>query len=107
MTMNLYELATQARSNSERWFPAMHDESRKVVPIGVQYALGLAGEAGEVSNVVKKGIREGKGPGPELAAELADVLTYLLLLAYEVGVDLEEEFQKKQAVCEQRWGRRE
>lgn len=56
-------------------------------------ALGLAGEAGEVSNQVKKILRdnEGKLTGERRAKimdELGDVLWYVAALATDMGVDL-------------------
>lgn len=58
-------------------------------------ALGLAGEAGEVAEHVKKSIRDDAGAvSPErrhaLAQELGDVLWYLAQLATELDLDLED-----------------
>lgn len=57
-------------------------------------ALGLAGEAGEIANKVKKIIRDDNGVPTstveaDLAAELGDVLWYLTRLADEIGYSLE------------------
>lgn len=105
--MDLSLVARQARWNSERWFPDLHAQGPETLRI--HYVLGLAGEAGEVANLFKK-IHTGKVDydDPEtmvaIDSELADVLTYLLLLADECGVDLLEAFEAKQDVCEKRWG---
>lgn len=62
----------------------------------VAYAtLGLAGEAGEVADKVKKLIRDSHGiltpeKKQEMIKELGDVLWYLAACASELGVDLEE-----------------
>jgi NTP pyrophosphatase (non-canonical NTP hydrolase) len=101
----LDRLATRMRKDSERWVPGWHGPDA-VVPLHVAYGLGLAGEAGEVANVVKKSIRdldgfEGEGLGPELA----DVFTYLLLLAQDQEIDLVQEYLAKRAKNEERWGR--
>jgi NTP pyrophosphatase (non-canonical NTP hydrolase) len=58
-------------------------------------ALGLASEAGEVAGVVKKAIRDLDETalanlGPALKPELGDVLWYVAILAYNVGLTLEE-----------------
>ncbi len=58
-------------------------------------ALGLAGEAGEVAEHVKKSIRDDAGSVlPErraaMAKELGDVLWYLAQLATELELDLDE-----------------
>lgn len=57
--------------------------------------LGLAGEAGEVSNKVKKILRDkdGKvdeGDREEICKELGDVLWYLSACATDIGLDLND-----------------
>jgi NTP pyrophosphatase (non-canonical NTP hydrolase) len=62
---------------------------------GLSYtALGLAGEAGEVANKVKKVIRDDRATLTDearnaIADELGDVLWYAAMLAHELGVSLE------------------
>ena len=51
-------------------------------------ALGLAGEAGEVANKVKKLIRDGEGEKVAIASEIGDVLWYCAMMVKEVGVPL-------------------
>lgn len=58
-------------------------------------ALGLAGEAGEVCNKVKKVLRDDKGVVTEerreaLKGELGDCLWYLAALARDLGVNLQD-----------------
>lgn len=61
---------------------------------GVLYtALGLAGEAGEVCNKIKKILRDDKGHVSDFTRvrvcdELGDVLWYLAALAHELNADL-------------------
>lgn len=61
--------------------------------MGVYYAtLGLAGEAGEIANKVKKFIRDGHSVDKEkeLISELGDVLWYVAAVADVIGVSLED-----------------
>ena len=58
-------------------------------------ALGLAGEAGEVADKVKKVMRDHAGVvtdenRKELVNELGDVLWYMAMMAFELGVDLND-----------------
>lgn len=102
---DLNRLAGEMRANSERWFPGWHSD-RLGMPLRVAYTLGLAGEVGEVANVVKKLARDGESPErlAQLGPELADCFTYLLLLAQECEVDLVAEYEAKVSVNEARWG---
>tara|TARA_R110000782_G_scaffold256169_2_gene345076 strand:+ start:1495 stop:1869 length:375 start_codon:yes stop_codon:yes gene_type:complete len=52
--------------------------------------LGLAGEAGEIANKVKKFIRDGDNPTKreEIGKELGDVCWYLAVLSDELGLNL-------------------
>ena len=58
-------------------------------------ALGLAGEAGEIANKVKKFIRDGYDEEElqdklnDVAEELGDVLWYVAAVAHVIGTDLE------------------
>ena len=54
--------------------------------------LGLAGEAGEVCEKLKKAIRDSKGAIDlaEMKKELGDVLWYINAVSYELGLTLEE-----------------
>lgn len=54
-------------------------------------ALGLAGEAGEVADKVKKIIRDNNDTDEmkqNIAAEIGDVLWYCAVLAHDLGFDL-------------------
>ena len=56
----------------------------------VENVLGLAGEAGEVADVVKKSIRDGESRPVRFVEELGDVLWYLTSLAGQMGFSIEE-----------------
>ena len=56
-------------------------------------ALGMAGEAGEVANKVKKLVRDGLDSQPEnwrqeIAKEIGDVLWYCAALAHDLNVPM-------------------
>ena len=54
-------------------------------------ALGLAGEAGELCNKIKKILRDGFIPeAGDIAKELGDVLWYLANLASDFDIDFDE-----------------
>lgn len=102
----LQDLATEMRSNSELWFPELHADP--FIPLWVFYGLGMAGEAGEVANEVKKACRTRDGLTPktvqEIELELADVFTYLLLMVDELGLDIITGYQTKASINNDRWG---
>lgn len=55
------------------------------------WSLGLCGEAGEFSELVKKHVFHGKDLDPDKAAkELGDVLWYLAVVAKELGFSLQD-----------------
>lgn len=60
------------------------------------YAIALAGEAGELLNVIKK-VKRGdfQIDKEKVAEETADVITYAFLLLSELGLDTEEVIMKK------------
>lgn len=75
MTFNEYEktLSKFDVSNGELWY----------------YGLGLAGEAGEATDKIKKWYRDNNRDTQGLVAELGDTLWYLTRLASKLGVSLE------------------
>ena len=53
-------------------------------------ALGLAAEAGEVANKVKKILRDGKFDREAIADEIGDCLWYIAALCRDLNVDMTE-----------------
>ena len=53
-------------------------------------ALGLAAEAGEVANKVKKILRDGKFDREAIADEVGDCLWYIAALCRDLNVDMTE-----------------
>lgn len=77
------------------------DEDRRFL------ALALAGEVGELANVIKKQWHGDKDPAFEekLQDELGDVYAYLRLLAIAYGADLDEIFHRVTLPkIRKRWG---
>jgi NTP pyrophosphatase (non-canonical NTP hydrolase) len=67
-------------------------------------ALGVAGEAGEVADLIKKQIFHPHDPEPDrLIAELGDVLWYVAALASTLSVPLEEVARRNVAKLQARY----
>lgn len=87
MKMNEYQNFTMQTAT----YPGAGDGTTGAV---VYTALGLAGEAGEIANKVKKIIRDNDGVltpevASDLAKELGDVFWYLARFAAEIDYPLE------------------
>jgi NTP pyrophosphatase (non-canonical NTP hydrolase) len=66
-------------------------------------ALGLAGEAGELANFVKKEWRDGDDRYNEIVGELVDCANYVAMIALQLGVeDLPAEMLAKLIAVEAR-----
>jgi len=68
------------------------------------YAMGLCGEAGEVSEPLKKHLFHGKSLDVDaLAAEMGDVAWYLAALANTLGIDMGEVLASNVEKLKARW----
>lgn len=65
---------------------AMYKHNHKVL----YPALGLAGEAGEVANKVKKMLRDNDFDRDAIVAEVGDVLWYIAALSRDLNVSLQD-----------------
>lgn len=86
MEMNDYQKHTRTTAV----YPGAGERGTDAV---VYTSLGLAGEAGEIANKVKKVLRDNGGVltsevAADLAKEIGDVMWYLARLADEVGYPL-------------------
>ncbi len=73
------------------------EEQERVKSASMQYwCLALAGEIGELCNLVKKEIRDRVTLREQISEEMADILIYLCMLANSMEVDLEKEYYRKQ-----------
>jgi NTP pyrophosphatase (non-canonical NTP hydrolase) len=82
----------------KRWEPYSQEDQRFL-------ALALAGEVGELCNVVKKQWRGDALPNAPamIEEELADIRIYLELLALAFDVDLDDACEGKMPELERRW----
>ena len=64
---------------------AIYDQKHAVI----YPALGLAAEAGEVANKVKKIMRDGKLDRDGIADEIGDCLWYIAALCRDLNIDME------------------
>lgn len=80
--MNEYQANALTTSGSEQAEPTF----RRMI-----FALGVAGEAGEVADLVKKEVGHGHDEDPErMLKELGDVLWYVAMLADAYHLSLEQ-----------------
>lgn len=84
---------------SAHWADAKPGDKRWVVAV-----MGLAGEAGEVVEPLKKFFRDGKEP-QGLLLELGDVLHYLTAIAHMHGYTLQQVADANIAKLAERWVR--
>ena len=116
--MTLAELAAQQHKQSWRWFPNIAGDLK-------HHVLGLAGEVGEVANLVKKWDRGDFELGDSIQVErpyetqfdeqtyrevigeeVIDVLIYVLNICAVLGIDPDEILEMKNELNESRFGRR-
>ena len=89
--------------NDERCRIAFHPEGWSVA----MWCLAIAGEAGELCNLVKKTVRGDftlQSVRQQVLGELADVITYCDLLMTEMGADTGDEVRRKFNVVSERVG---
>jgi NTP pyrophosphatase (non-canonical NTP hydrolase) len=68
-----------------------HNEDLGQVQAFCNYALGLNGEAGEVADMIKKGIFHGHEMNRhEIAKELGDVMWYVANISNLIGMTLDQ-----------------
>jgi len=82
---NLDQLAAEYLSNSARWFPDLHHDDTRAA---VHFALGLAGEVGELVELMAF-VEPGELLDHRTGEELADVTIYALDLAAVLSIDLD------------------
>ena len=69
----------------------------------LEWGGALAGETGELCNLLKKLRRGEKIKKKDMAHELADIITYADLVAIALDIDLEEAVREKFNIVSKRW----
>jgi len=100
--MSLADIALQCLQDTQDWFPD------QIQDMGYM-AICMAGEVGEFSNLIKKGMRgtyDTDDPGfqQELAFELTDIFIYLMTITAMMGLDMEKMYQVKRGYNLERFG---
>ena len=102
--MDLKDIQALLVNQSKTWFPEVWEQP---IEERIQYnTIALCGEVGEAANEVKKWMRGDDHSQKHLEAvpeELADVLAYALILAENLGCDLEEELLLKMRKNQERF----
>lgn len=99
----LKAMSHQAVQDGKRWFPGTGKNLFFLIAC-------MGGEAGEVINIAKK-IERGdttyfdEHTQHNLHEEIVDVFTYMLNIVHLLDMDLIEEYYKKRAFNEERFGR--
>lgn len=96
-------LAAAWTERSQRWFPQCWDTEQHAI---MHHAIGLAGEVGEVCNLIKKQDRDGYDldRNVKIRTEIVDSLCYLLMLGDRFGVDWADEIKDMNDRNTKRWG---
>lgn len=99
----LVAMAKQCQEDSERWFG--DSEVSDSVP---HHVLALAGEVGELANIIKKIERGSLDFGSskvryDVAMEIADIFTYLLNLSGMLHINLERVYNLKRTENQKRF----
>lgn len=84
MELGTYELFTKSTARYPK------EQSNPTIVEAMYCALGLVGEAGEVSEKIKKWHRDGTVDGRQVALELGDVVWYITRLANTMNYTLED-----------------
>jgi NTP pyrophosphatase (non-canonical NTP hydrolase) len=102
--MHINAIVDKCREDSFRWFPQVQGE---VIPSLIHHTLALAGEVGELANIVKKidrGDRHYVDVKDDMEKEVADILIYVANIAGILDMNLAQAFHDKSAFNERRFG---
>ena len=93
--LEAWEYYNEVYSNKELGLNAYQKAAAKTAIYKTEHsilypALGLAGEAGEVANKVKKMLRDGTFDKQAIADELGDVLWYVAALSRDLNISMHD-----------------
>ena len=93
--LEAWEYYSEVYSNKELGLNAYQKAAAKTAIYKAEHsilypALGLGGEAGEVSNKVKKMLRDGTFNKQDIADELGDVLWYIAALSRDLNISMHD-----------------
>jgi NTP pyrophosphatase (non-canonical NTP hydrolase) len=97
----MQDIVDQCLEDSKEWFPTVAEDIK-------HHCLSLAGEVGELCNVLKKwdrGSTDDECARQMMVDETADVFIYLCNIAALLGMNLEAEYDRKRAFNARRFGR--
>jgi len=102
------KLSIQCLDDGNRWFGDLPGVGGKDFASLRHHSLSLCGEAGEFANIIKKIDRGSLNINDamtryNLSMELADVFTYMCNIAGILGIDLENLYNVKRKVNDQRF----
>lgn len=104
--MTLPQIEKDVIDNSQKWFP---EAFKNGVDITLA-TLGIAGEAGEVADVLKKRLRGSLGDKEfrdRIVEETIDLLHYMCMIWVAFQVDVSEVYRWKSEINEKRFGPKE
>lgn len=101
--MTVDELKVLALSVKQAYEDKNKQAGRKAWDVS-DYTAGFVGDMGDLSKLVmaKQGLRTVADVDEKLAHELSDCLWSVLVIADELGIDLEAEFKKNMLALHQR-----
>lgn len=110
--MDIKEAGRRIIHDSNFWFGDHGGDLKAQV---IHFALGIAGEAGEVADIIKKmdvcdfgstcdKHAPGKHDKAALGSEIADLLTYVFGMASILDIDIPWEMEMSRAKNVRRWG---
>lgn len=104
MSLTLKALAAANKARDEEVWRALDPENIGGYWRRDEWMTALSSEVGELAQLLKRGRRQGNPTNQEIGDEMADILTYLDLLAQHLHVDLTAALVRKWNLVSERVG---